>query len=243
MFRPVMAGRPASGWIGAIERDAPPVLSPASLRAFGLGVAGVAALLGLAIAVVLLTVRATHAERIFPAVTVADVPVGGMPIHQAAVALADRAEAIESSPITFTMRINHGPRRCATSACRSTRTRRSRARSRMAERTRRSAGCGPWPRWRGLASNWRCRSRSTISNSIAGSTRSTAVWVLRRETPRWRSRDQRRHRAGGRWRCRGSRSGSSRGRIAALESDADRGRAAGLDQDRHHSRGRSGTGA
>ena len=78
-----------------------PVLSPASLRAFGLGAASVAALLGLAIAVVLLTVRATYAERIFPDVTVADVPVGGMPINQAAVALADRAEALESSPITF----------------------------------------------------------------------------------------------------------------------------------------------
>ncbi|MDF3015411.1 MAG: hypothetical protein K0R44_636, partial [Thermomicrobiales bacterium] len=73
-----------------------PVLSPASLRAFGLAAAGAAALLGLAIAVVLLTVRATHAERIFPDVTVANVPVGGMPIHQAAVALAERAEAIES---------------------------------------------------------------------------------------------------------------------------------------------------
>jgi vancomycin resistance protein YoaR len=78
-----------------------PALSPASLRAFGLAAAGAAALLGLAIAVVLLTVRATHAERIFPDVTVANVPVGGMPIDQAAVALAERAEAIESSPITF----------------------------------------------------------------------------------------------------------------------------------------------
>ena len=78
-----------------------PALSPASLRAFGLAAAGVAALLGLVIAVVLLTVRATHAERIFPDVTVADVPVGGMPIQQAGVALAERAEAIESSPITF----------------------------------------------------------------------------------------------------------------------------------------------
>ncbi len=78
-----------------------PALSPASLRALGLSAAGVAALLGLALAVVLLTVRATHAERIFPAVTVADVPVGGMPIHLAAAALTDRAEAIESSPIIF----------------------------------------------------------------------------------------------------------------------------------------------
>jgi vancomycin resistance protein YoaR len=101
MFRPVMAGR--------LEVDGSPrssvvplrALSPAWLRSLGFGIAAVAALLGLAIAVVLLTVRATHAERIFPAVTVADVPVGGMPIQLAAVALADRAEAIESSPITF----------------------------------------------------------------------------------------------------------------------------------------------
>ncbi len=78
-----------------------PAISLASLRSLMLGAAGVAALLGLALAVVLLTVRATHAERIFPAVTVADVPVGGMTIDQAAAALAARAEAIESSPITF----------------------------------------------------------------------------------------------------------------------------------------------
>jgi len=102
MFRPVIAGRPAADGSARPSLIRLPVLSPASLRAFGLGAAGVAALLGLTIAVVLLTVRATHAERIFPAVTVADVPVGGMPIHQAAVALADRAAAIESSPITFT---------------------------------------------------------------------------------------------------------------------------------------------
>src|SRR5215218_3701260 len=101
MFRSVMAERPEVDRSARSSLMRLPVLSPASLRAFGLGAAGVAALLGLTIAVVLLTVRATHAERIFPAVTVADVPVGGMPIHLAAVALADRAEAIESSPITF----------------------------------------------------------------------------------------------------------------------------------------------
>jgi len=78
-----------------------PALSPASLRSLGLGAAGVAALLGLALAVVLLTVRATYAERIFPAVTVAGVSVGGMTIYQAAAALAARADAIESSPTTF----------------------------------------------------------------------------------------------------------------------------------------------
>lgn len=101
MFRPVMAGRPAAAGSARSGLMRLPMLSPASLRAFGLGAAGVAALLGLAIAVVLLTVRTTHAERIFPDVTVADVPVGGMPIPQAAVALSERARAIESSPITF----------------------------------------------------------------------------------------------------------------------------------------------
>ena len=83
-----------------------PAVSGASLRAVLLGVAGAAALLGLAIAVVLLMVRATHAERIYPALTVADVPVGGMPISLAATVLSERANAIESSAITFT----HGDR-------------------------------------------------------------------------------------------------------------------------------------
>src|SRR5215207_3487148 len=101
MFRPVMAERPAANGSARSSVMRLPALSPASLRAFGLGAASLAALLGLVLAVVLLTVRATHAERIFPAVTVADVPVGGMPIHLAAVALADRAETFESSPITF----------------------------------------------------------------------------------------------------------------------------------------------
>src|SRR5215213_6597777 len=106
MFRPVIAGRPDVDGSARLSVMRLPVLSPASLRALALSAAGLAALLGLALAVILLTVRATHAERIFPAVTVADVPVGGMTIHQAAAALADRAEAIESSPITFT----HGDR-------------------------------------------------------------------------------------------------------------------------------------
>jgi vancomycin resistance protein YoaR len=79
-----------------------PAVSSTLLRVVVLGVLGVTALLGLAIAVVLLTVRTTYADRVFPAVTVADVPVGGMPIPEAATVLNDRANAIESSPITFT---------------------------------------------------------------------------------------------------------------------------------------------
>src|SRR5215207_3838978 len=101
MFRPVIAERQAGGESARLNVMRLPALSPASLRTPGLGAAGVGALLGLAIVVVLLPVRATHAERIFPAVTVSDVPVEGMSIHQAASVLADRAEAIESSPITF----------------------------------------------------------------------------------------------------------------------------------------------
>ena len=106
MFRPVYAGRPQPGALTAPSVMRLPAVSGASLRAVLLGVAGAAALLGLAVAVVLLTVRATHAERILPAVTVGDVPVGGMPIPLAATALSERANAIESSPITFT----HGDR-------------------------------------------------------------------------------------------------------------------------------------
>ena len=106
MFRPEFAGRPQPGALAPPSVMRLPAVSGASLRAVLLGVAGAAALLGLAVAVVLLTVRSTHAERIFPALTVAGVPVGGMPIPLAATALSERANAIESSPITFT----HGDR-------------------------------------------------------------------------------------------------------------------------------------
>src|SRR5215213_7284503 len=101
MFRPVIAGRPDVDGSARLSVMRLPVLSPASLRALALGAAGLAALLGLALAVILLTVRATHAERIFPAVSVADVSFESMTIDQAGAALADRAAAIESSPITF----------------------------------------------------------------------------------------------------------------------------------------------
>jgi vancomycin resistance protein YoaR len=79
-----------------------PVATPAALRAFVLGAAGAVALVGLVLAAGLLTVRAAYSERIFPALTVADVPLGGLPYDAAAAALADRAAEIESSAITFT---------------------------------------------------------------------------------------------------------------------------------------------
>jgi vancomycin resistance protein YoaR len=79
-----------------------PALSPAIARVLGIGLAGTLALVSLVLAASLLTVRATHAGRIFPALLVADIPIGGMPFDTATAALAQRAEAIESSPITFT---------------------------------------------------------------------------------------------------------------------------------------------
>ena len=102
MFRPELAGHPQPNESAPSGRLPFPAVSSAWLRAVLLSALGVVALVGLAVAVLLLTVRATYADRIFPAVAVADVPVGGMPFDLAATALSDRANAIESSPITFT---------------------------------------------------------------------------------------------------------------------------------------------
>jgi vancomycin resistance protein YoaR len=102
MFRPAFVGRPqvsGSRSAGALRTPAVPL---AWLRTLSLAAAGVAAVLGLVLAVSLVSVRTTHAERIFPALTVADVPVGGMPFGTAAAALDARAQAIESSPVAFT---------------------------------------------------------------------------------------------------------------------------------------------
>jgi vancomycin resistance protein YoaR len=101
LFRPAFAGRPAP------RRSAPRLALPASslqvaaMRSIGLAVVGIGAILVLAAATTLLTVRATHGDRIFPSVTVADVPVGGMTLSAAAEAISSRAVAIESSPISL----------------------------------------------------------------------------------------------------------------------------------------------
>lgn len=65
-------------------------------------VGGVIAVGALAIAVILASVRAVHTDRIYPNVELGGVPVGGMPIAGAASLLDERANAIESSTITFT---------------------------------------------------------------------------------------------------------------------------------------------
>ncbi|MCC7024916.1 MAG: VanW family protein [Thermomicrobiales bacterium] len=79
-----------------------PAFSPRLERALWLTFAGSVAIVALAAAVILLTVRASYAERIFPAVTVADVAVGGLPMDVASARIAQRAAALESSTITLT---------------------------------------------------------------------------------------------------------------------------------------------
>lgn len=102
MFRPAFVGRPQASGSRSSAALHTPAVAVVWVRSLSLGAAGVAAVLGLVLAISLVSVRATHAERIFPALTVADVPVGGMPFGTAAAALDARAAAIESSPITFT---------------------------------------------------------------------------------------------------------------------------------------------
>lgn len=58
--------------------------------------------MSLAGAVVLLSVRSTHANRIYPNVTVADVQLGGLPVNEAATILEARSNALEQSAVTFT---------------------------------------------------------------------------------------------------------------------------------------------
>jgi vancomycin resistance protein YoaR len=79
-----------------------PVVPPAWVRWLWLVFAGSLATIGLALTLVLVMVRATHEGRVFPAVTVGDVPVGGMPYDAAAAAINNRADAIEASSVTFT---------------------------------------------------------------------------------------------------------------------------------------------
>ncbi|MFN8676727.1 MAG: VanW family protein [Thermomicrobiales bacterium] len=75
---------------------------PGWVRGLWLGFTGFLAVAALAGAVVLLSVRSTHADRIYPNVTVADVALGGLPMNEAATALEARGDAIESSAVTFT---------------------------------------------------------------------------------------------------------------------------------------------
>ena len=59
------------------------------------------ALLLLLLAIALLMLRTVHADRVYPAVVVADVAVGGLSAVDAAAALRGRADAIESSTVSF----------------------------------------------------------------------------------------------------------------------------------------------
>ena len=75
---------------------------PGWVRGLWLSFAGVLAIVSLAGAVVLLSVRSSHANRIYPNVTVADVSLGGLPMNEAATALEARSDAIEAGAVTLT---------------------------------------------------------------------------------------------------------------------------------------------
>jgi vancomycin resistance protein YoaR len=102
MFRPPVAGGVQMPRLAKARPARFPVVSANAVRTAWLGMLAAAAVAGLVLVIALLTVRATHANRVFPALTVADVPVGGMPFGAAAGAIMDRANAIESSSITLT---------------------------------------------------------------------------------------------------------------------------------------------
>ena len=75
---------------------------PGWVRGLWLGFAGFLAIGALVSAVLLLSVRSSHANRIYPNVTVADVALGGLSTNEAATVLEARGDALESSAVTFT---------------------------------------------------------------------------------------------------------------------------------------------
>lgn len=97
-----MVGRLSLPQAARADSARAPVLSVDDVRSAWLGMIGAAALVGLVLVLVVATVRVTHADRIFPALSVADVPVGGMSYGAAAAAIVERANTIESSAITVT---------------------------------------------------------------------------------------------------------------------------------------------
>jgi vancomycin resistance protein YoaR len=63
----------------------------------------IAAVALLASAIGLFAFRAAYADKVYPAVAVGDVPVGGMTVDQAAATVHHRAEELESGTITFSL--------------------------------------------------------------------------------------------------------------------------------------------
>jgi vancomycin resistance protein YoaR len=76
-------------WIGRLGRALPRL-------------ALIAAAAMLVVAIALFAFRAAYADKVYPAVAVGDVNVGGMTVDQAAAAVEERAEAMEQGTITFT---------------------------------------------------------------------------------------------------------------------------------------------
>ena len=83
--------------------DVLPLVEPADARLRRLvsrGVGGAALVLFL-VTTTLMLMRAAYADRVYPAVVVADVAVGGLTADEAAAAIRQRAAAIESTTVAF----------------------------------------------------------------------------------------------------------------------------------------------
>ncbi len=78
-----------SRWLGYVRRAVPRLLL----------IAAIALLIS---AIGLFAFRAAYADKVYPAIAVGDVPVGGMTVNQAVAAVEDRAAELESGTITFT---------------------------------------------------------------------------------------------------------------------------------------------
>lgn len=102
-FRPVFAGSAEVNETNQTAVVRLPAVSPAWVRWLWLLFGGAVAILVLVLALALVAVRLTHEGRIFPAVRVGDVAVGGMAFGDAAAALSARADAIEANSVTFTL--------------------------------------------------------------------------------------------------------------------------------------------
>lgn len=78
-----------SRWLGYVRRAVPRLLL----------IAAIALLIS---AIGLFAFRAAYADKVYPAIAVGDVPVGGMTVNQAVAAVEERAAELESGTITFT---------------------------------------------------------------------------------------------------------------------------------------------
>lgn len=100
LFRSPLPGMASEA--GEAEQQRPERMrTPGWVRVMWLGFGGFLAIVVIALASVLVALRVTHADRIFPNISVADVAIGGMPMADAAAAISARADSVEASAVSF----------------------------------------------------------------------------------------------------------------------------------------------